>query len=160
LAKYIRDAENGLQTNILIASEMVKAVLAINMSGVIHNDIKSDNVIINNSSTNVTIIDFGRGCTVDTSMPYPAFIKLSTEQKKRKVVKYPFIDPDLILNSSTPSTLSDGYSVGLLLMKIGSQSHLGKPNIITLTSGQLTQQVAKRISLQVALSQLISYVTK
>ena len=58
---------------VLIATQLVKAIIHMHSLFILHNDIKNDNIIVNTRKTSATIIDFGKA----TSLYHPYKYNLS-----------------------------------------------------------------------------------
>lgn len=91
--------------------------------GILHNDIKGDNVVLARSLSpeedcqyQIVLIDFGKATKVTESKRY----HLSDYEKGEYVRKYPHISPEVIEGDSRPHKGSDIYAAGQLLYRIFS----------------------------------------
>ena len=77
--------------NILLG--LFSAVKYIHDKGILHNDIKSDNILIDDRSSvsQSILIDFGKGCFVADGKRY----KLSSAERRRYAVEHPQVTPDV-----------------------------------------------------------------
>lgn len=65
---------------------MVSALKYIHINNILHNDIKSDNIMIDNRSIPQSIlIDFGKGCFISDGKVY----KLSLQEQRRYAIEHP-----------------------------------------------------------------------
>lgn len=94
-----------------IVYKLVKATKKLNSTGVIHNDLKLDNVMVNfrTNRVQVKIIDLGRA-TFEGESPYPG---VSTS----KILNHSQLDPSLA-NGGPSSEATDLYSLGQILLDI------------------------------------------
>ena len=81
---------------------------------IIHNDLKSDNIVLSNCNFNPIIIDFGKACEVSKGR----FYKLSQKEKEKYKQHHCHIAPDLRDGICKQSFLSDIYSFGRILQTI------------------------------------------
>lgn len=104
-----------------IISGIVAALNYICLKNVIHNDIKSDNVLIEMLGSDYTdaraiLIDFNKACFLDEAKRY----KLSHENEKKYAKDHPQIAPEVRKGLTKQSFASDIYSVGRVIRKINS----------------------------------------
>ncbi|XP_064643022.1 probable serine/threonine-protein kinase DDB_G0267514 [Lineus longissimus] len=99
-----------------VVEQVCKGLNEIHCCGFIHNDLKYDNVIIEETagSINIVIIDFGKSCRKGKAQKKTMSIADQALYKER----YPWVAPEVVAGTATPSTASDVYSVGYLVRKI------------------------------------------
>ena len=103
---------------LMIFRQVLEGLIFIHTKGIIHRDIKTDNIVFYNhlSLTNVhpVIIDFGKAVFVAHTKKY----KLSNEQKKYYCTHHGHIAPDLVDGINAPSPYSDMFSCGRLFKSV------------------------------------------
>jgi serine/threonine protein kinase len=85
----------------------------VHKSGILHNDIKLNNVILGGSTAGATpyLIDFGKACRITEGKRYT----LSKKEIEKYKLRYPQIAPDLRDGLVKQSRKSDVYGYGLML---------------------------------------------
>lgn len=103
----------------IILLGLASAVKYIHDSGILHNDIKSDNILLDEQHSDVrcVLIDFGKGCFVAHGKNY----KLSNSSKHYYKQYHPQVAPDLIDGHCKQSTHSDIYSVGRVIKQVNDK---------------------------------------
>ena len=98
---------------------LTSAVSYIHNDGILHNDIKCDNILLDGHPSNIrcVLIDFGKGCFVSQGKHY----KLSKSSQEFYSKNHPQIAPDLRDGHCKQSYLSDIYSVGRVIKKVNEQ---------------------------------------
>lgn len=101
-----------------VIKQIAEVINHVHNCGYIHNDIKTNNVVIYENSNNFipVLIDFGKACRRD----FGAKKNLGTEEQKMYHCKYKHIAPEVINGSHKQSTYSDIYSFGYLVYRIVS----------------------------------------
>lgn len=95
---------------------LIAAINYLHSKQLLHNDIKSDNVVIERSILSVksVLIDFGKACEESEGKRYT----LSAKDKKAYIVKHPQIAPDLRDGLTRQCQATDIYSVGRIISSI------------------------------------------
>ena len=95
---------------------LMSAVHYLHNNNIIHNDIKSDNILIEESASSVRsiLIDLGKACFVEDGKKY----NLSNEERRLYCVKHPQVAPDLRDGIQSQCTGTDIYSVGRIVAEI------------------------------------------
>jgi serine/threonine protein kinase len=95
---------------------LMSAVKYLHDNNILHNDIKSDNVIVEYtaSSAKGVLVDLGKACYVADSRRYD----LSKEERKKYSNNHPQIAPDLRDGHCSQSFASDIYSIGRVLSEL------------------------------------------
>lgn len=98
---------------------VVSAVEYIHGKEILHNDIKSDNIIVDDRpSIHSVLVDFGKGCLVDNAKHY----NLTDVQKCTYSHDHPQVAPEVRDGLSKQSKLSDIYSVGRVLHQVNEKT--------------------------------------
>ena len=98
---------------------MVSALKYIHTNNILHNDIKSDNIMIDNRSSipQSILIDFGKGCFISDGNVY----KLSLPEQRRYTIEHPQVAPDLRNGHCRQSQYTDVYSLGRVIKQINDK---------------------------------------
>ena len=98
---------------------LIGMVSALKYIHTLHNDIKSDNIIIDNRSSvpQSVLIDFGKGCFTSDGKVY----KLSLAEQRRYAIEHPQVTPDLRAGHCRQSQYSDVYSLGRVIKQINDK---------------------------------------
>ncbi|XP_066921273.1 uncharacterized protein [Clytia hemisphaerica] len=103
-----------------ICYQMFKALVYIHRKGFLHNDIKSNNILLRSDSTPV-IIDFGKS----TLRSQPQEYRLTSEQKERYNVRYPYLAHELRNGSGLKtSTRTDIFSLGFVFNFVADKENM------------------------------------
>lgn len=96
---------------------LAKTMCYMHTKGIIHGDMKGDNVLLIKRSEKwcPIVIDFGKCIRITTTTTASASKIVSAKEKERK---YPHIAPEVIRADSPPSIMSDAYSFGRLATRI------------------------------------------
>ena len=130
-----------------VAAQVIEGIQFLHALMILHNDIKSDNVILCGSTlTNVKIIDFGKA----TLITNPVVYNLSESASARYNEKHTYLAYELRNGKFTKqSVLTDVYSFGYMLKYIGYYGHF---DFLYNTGRQMkTMEPRKRLSLSNAL---------
>lgn len=103
------------------------AVEYIHSKGILHNDIKSDNIVIDSrqtSSFHSVLVDFGKGCFVSDARLY----KLTEDQKQIYIKEHPQVAPEVRDGRHKQSMHSDMYSLGRVIRQVNDKK-LQLPNL-------------------------------
>ena len=104
-----------LATQLLV--DIVKGLLHVHSKGYLHNDLKSDNIVLGGSysrSIKAYIIDFGKACKATDGKQY----YLSMEEKKIYKREHCQIAPDLRDGEVKQTFLTDVFSLARILKKV------------------------------------------
>ena len=117
------------------------ALVYLQSKHILHNDIKTDNVLIESTSSGVRaiLIDFNKACLSCEAKLY----KLSLEEKRKYSKFHPQIAPEVRNGSQRQSFASDIYSFGRIMYKINDIA-LMVPYVNSLSSLCLSPTSAKR----------------
>lgn len=108
-----------------IIRKLTKALMHVHKTGFLHNDIKSNNVIldkVNQKIFNPVLIDFGKSLPL-TGLKGPKI--LSKEELKKYLRDYPHIAPEIVTGKRGQSIKSDIFSFARVVKSIFSQAKLG-----------------------------------
>lgn len=75
LLNYFRYSSNTYNLNILKNRQIVNVVLRIKNLGVLHRDIKDENILIDMNTNQIKLIDFGAGAFIDPSTKHQPKLK-------------------------------------------------------------------------------------
>ena len=96
------------------------ALVYLQAKGILHNDIKTDNILIerlSGSDVRSVLIDFNKACHSDEGQVY----KLSHKEKDKYAKHHPQVAPEVRCGIEKQSFASDMYSFGRVLHKINSK---------------------------------------
>lgn len=98
---------------------LVSALKYLHDHSILHNDIKSDNIVVDNCSGiyQSILVDFGKSYFTSSGRMY----KLSEQQKKRYSIDHPQIAPDLRDGHCNQSESSDVFSLGRVIKKVNDK---------------------------------------
>jgi len=125
---------------------VISAVCYLHKKAILHNDIKSNNVVIDKKDTEINgiLIDLGKGCFSKDATGYH---HLSSDADRRKHVKtYPHIVPDLINGHCIRSEKSDVYSLGRVIKQVNDH-HLKLPALESLSNHCTEYYCEKRLQI-------------
>ena len=106
----------NLNNWLIIMRKLADALLYIHRVGIVHRDLKTDNVVFYKGSDCIqpVIVDFGKSEYVASARKF----ELSDSQKIEYRHNHKHLAPDLVDGLSAPSPASDVYSYGRLLKSI------------------------------------------
>ena len=100
----------------MFTEESVEAVQYMHRKGILHNDIKSDNVLCELSTGRVKLIDFGKACLLS----HPKTYTMDENQRKLYNKNHRHLAHELRnFNGTRQSVSTDTYSLGYLFKYIG-----------------------------------------
>lgn len=107
-----------------IADDVLEGIHFMHSNGLLHNDIKADNVLLElrNDRWQGCIIDLGLVSTI--VFPPHVTIKQSVMEDHKKLSGNVYVAPEVIDDGTALSEASDIYSVGVLLVFIGRAARL------------------------------------
>lgn len=143
--KYLLDhGVPSLNTDnwISVIRNIASVLKQIHLSGYIHNDLKSNNVIVNDNF-GVTLIDFGKSCLITKSK----LRNLSLEDRESYRTVYSWIDPLVVDGKYAPSPLSDIYALGYLVKTIIIGTTIKSRRLTAIISGSMDGCQSNRCSL-------------
>ena len=103
----------------------------IHAKGILHNDIKSDNIVLDNQCAHIqsVLVDFGKACYTQDAKQY----HLTATQQCLYEHNHPQVAPDLRDGLCKQSKLSDVYSFGRVMDSVNKIS-LNLPVLCSLSS--------------------------
>ena len=103
----------------IIILGMVSALKYLHDHNILHNDIKSDNVVIDDRSSSIqcVVIDFGKSCFAADGRYYT----LTEKEKRQYSIEHPQVAPDLRDGHCKQSQFSDVYSLGRVITQINKK---------------------------------------
>ena len=105
-----------MQATALI-SKISEIVCYIHGEGILHNDIKSDNIVFyaENTELKPVLVDFGKACPINEG----EYRKLSKKKQQIYREHHSHIAPEIVDGTAPQSRSSDIYSLGRVVRKIG-----------------------------------------
>ena len=105
-----------------ILSGITSALVYLTGKKILHNDVKSDNILIemlptDYSAARSVLTDFNKACFKEDGVTY----KLSNEEKKKYAKHYPQVAPEIRCGTGKQTHASDVYSFGRVLQKISME---------------------------------------
>lgn len=100
---------------------MASAVEYIHSKGILHNDIKSDNIVLDSRQSDVVhniLIDFRKGCFIRDARLY----KLTADEKRIYVRDHPQVAPEVREGHQKQNKYSDMYSLGRVINKVNEKT--------------------------------------
>ena len=103
----------------IMVYDMVSALKYLHDHDILHNDIKSDNIVIDDrcAALHCVLIDFGKSCFAVDGKLY----KLSPQERRRYSLEHPQVAPDLRDSRCKQSKFSDVYSIGWVITQINDK---------------------------------------
>ena len=100
-----------------IILELSETLSYIHNKGFLHNDIKTDNIVfyIECAKLKPILIDFGKACPVKEG----EYWRLSREAQQKYRLNHSHTAPEIVDGTAPQSPLSDIYSLGRVVIKIG-----------------------------------------
>eukprot|EP00112_Aurelia_sp_Birch-Aquarium-sp1_P025741 Seg873.16 transcript_id=Seg873.16/GoldUCD/mRNA.D3Y31 product="Mitogen-activated protein kinase kinase kinase 1" protein_id=Seg873.16/GoldUCD/D3Y31 len=99
-----------------VSTQVVRGISYLHQLLLLHNDIKSDNVILDPTTKRAVIIDFGKATTIE----YPLTYCLNEEQREKYNKHHRHLAHELRNAAGTQqSVMTDTYSIGYLIKYIG-----------------------------------------
>ncbi len=156
LHNFLTARPEGISFNSALALQVLldvsRGLLSIHASGVLHNDIKLDNIALGNSATRTLkayIIDFGKACLTGNGRKY----QLSPEQIALYKQQYPHVAPDLRDGKIMQSPATDVYSLGRVIRKV-NQMVLHSDEVTTIAKQAMHVSSSQRPSISDVVVQL------
>ncbi|XP_064653235.1 uncharacterized protein LOC135503561 [Lineus longissimus] len=130
---------------IVVVKQICVGLGDIHNSGYLHNDLKTDNILIEyeGSGVNIVIIDFGKSCLIRKATR--KVISIEERQSYRK--RYPWVANEIIDGSATFSIASDIYSLGYVVNMIQKFGHLNTTRFLNICEQCMSNTVSSRPSL-------------
>ena len=145
--KYILDRPDRFTFNVddwlQVISSLVDALSNIHVSTYIHNDLKCNNVIVEEDRTAV-IIDYSKS-KLFVNYTVKKKRKISEETKEYRE-KYPWVAPEIVYGTGKPSFASDVYSLGYLILYISRHANISCAKFTQLIEGCM-QDIPDRFTL-------------
>ena len=104
-----------------ILKQTCEALMHIHARGFLHNDLKSNNVVIDGAENKPVIIDFGKSCKIAK-----ARLRKPKVNIEKALKKFPHIAPE-IHRDEKQSVASDVFSFGFLVLRLFKEAKLEIP---------------------------------
>ena len=101
-----RKFEMQFVNSLRFCCSLAAGLIGVHKIGILHNDMKPNNVLVNLEDWSAIITDFGRACFVHNAKRKP---------KKREQSTYYWIAPEVNSCLSAPSPYSDVFSIGYVI---------------------------------------------
>lgn len=104
----------------MILLGMASAIQYIHSKSILHNDIKSDNIILDSQEPNSyrsLLIDFGKGCFFGDARLY----SLTEDEKKSYANEHPQVAPEVRDGRVKQGVYSDVYSLGRVIYQVNEK---------------------------------------
>ena len=115
-----------------VISSLVDALSNIHVSTYIHNDLKCNNVIVEEDRTAV-IIDYSKS-KLFVNYTVKKKRKISAETKEYRE-KHPWVAPEIVYGTGKPSFASNVYSLGCLILYISKHANISCAKFMQLIEG-------------------------
>lgn len=104
-------------TWVIILKNLVDALDHIHSCGILHNDLKSNNVVLEyrDQQWNPVIIDFGKARYITDPKP---LLSMKAEKQKDYRQKFPHIAPEIVNGTNRQTIYSDIYSMGKIVLAV------------------------------------------
>ena len=135
--------------------DISKGLQFIHDSGILHNDLKLDNVVFGSSITKplrAYIVDFGKACSVRNGKTY----QLLPEDKALYKKEHTQIAPDLRDGHTAQSQATDIYSLGRVIKK-ANQTVIHSEEVVTFTKEVMSYYSCNRPSISHIISRLETF---
>lgn len=106
-----KKADLGKPSWLAILRDIVDGLAHIHKRGVLHNDLKANNVVLEKRKEewNRVIIDFGKARMISDPKPPMSLSKIKQREYR---MKFPHIAPEIVRGEGAQSVLSDIFSLG------------------------------------------------
>ncbi|XP_071840141.1 probable LIM domain-containing serine/threonine-protein kinase DDB_G0287001 [Apostichopus japonicus] len=104
-----------------VIQKCAEAVLTVHNSGILHNDIKDNNVVLHlqDGQYSPVLIDFGKACLITQGRK----LRLNSKEREQWKVRYRNLAPELVDGKEAESTATDVYSFGHFVRCISRMTH-------------------------------------
>ena len=128
--------------SILVIKQLGEAIQYLHKNGVLHNDIKSDNVMLyqanEDANLQLVLIDFGKACKIEQA----EYRVIPVTQRKKYREKHSQIAPEIVERISKQSIASDIFSLGRIIYRLGH--HMNSKEIISLSTSCANENINVR----------------
>ena len=116
-------------TRTRIIAKTAEALARIHVKGFLHNDLKSNNVVLDNKDGiyNPVVIDLGKSVPISDARGPKS---LSVERQRQYAREFPHIAPEIVGGVKGQSTVSDVYSLAKIAETIFKKEELGRLPLI------------------------------
>ncbi|XP_071826958.1 uncharacterized protein [Apostichopus japonicus] len=104
-----------------VIQKCAEAVLTVPNSGILHNDIKDNNVVLHlqDGQYSPVLIDFGKACLITQGSK----LRLNSKEREQWKVRYRNLAPELVDGKEAASTATDVHSFGHFVRCISRMTH-------------------------------------
>ena len=151
LSNLIKKKKLDKPTWLGILKDIIKALDHIHSGGILHNDLKGNNVVMEQREQewNPVIIDFGKARFISDPKPV---MSLHQQEEYRK--RYPHIAPEIVNGSGRQSYVSDIYLLNKIVLAVLDLLPTATSKSLRVAKTALCEKPDKRTSLNDMLAAL------
>lgn len=147
LKKGLKNLKLDKPSWLAILTNIIEALDHVHKAGVLHNDLKSNNVLLENCDQiwNPVVIDFGKARLITNPKPV---MSLSASAQERYAKLYPHIATEIVIGTGQQSVASDIFSLGRIALAILDLLPTATAHSLRMARKATTHDPVKRPSLE------------